>query len=334
MKIAIRVPNWIGDSILSFPTIQSISQNFPQSEIWIIAKEWVKDLFLTLENIKGILTLPHKTDFKNSRIASRKIKEHEFDLGFLLTNSFSSALLFFLAKIPERWGYATDGRAILLTRAVSPKNLEKTHHQLHYYLNLLSALGLHPITPSLHFPLPQEQKMRAEEALISMGADLSKPLIVLNPGAAYGSSKRWPAERFAEVAKMFEKCFSAEILIIGSEQEKELSSFISSLLPKKPLNFAGQTDLLLLAGLISHASLFVTNDSGSMHLANSLKIPVVAIFGPTNPEVTGPFQKPAKVIRHEVACSPCSYRECPFEHQCMKLISVEEVFAAGEEFLR
>jgi len=334
MKIIVRAPNWIGDSILAVPAAYSLSRNFPQAQIWIAAKEWVKDLFSSHDFIKGIFPLPDADGFRNLKDSIQKIKSFNFDIGVLLTNSFSSAFLFYLSKIPERWGYSTDGRRVLLTRRVALKKGEDSSHQLNYYLDLISGLGLKTSPPKISLPVTQEEKGKAKEMLLSLNVDLKKPLIILNPGASYGPSKRWHAENYAKLAILLQDRKKAEILITGSKDEAELVESIASFMTKKPLNLAGQTSLRELAGLISNADLFITNDSGPMHIANALKIPVIAIFGPTNPNSTGPFQQPAAVIKKDVPCWPCSYRECPFDHRCMISIDPEEVFEACQKFLR
>jgi len=334
MKIIVRAPNWIGDSILAVSAIDSLNKNFPQAQIWIAAKGWVKDLFSSYDFIKGIIPLPAANNFKSLMNSAQKIKKFNFDTGVLLTNSFSSALLFYLAKIPQRWGYSRDGRGILLTKGVALKRQEDSSHQVNYYLGLIAGLGLKTSPPRLSFPLNQEEKAKAKETLLSLNVDFKQPLIILNPGATYGSAKRWPAEKYAKLATLLQERKKADILILGSQDEAGLAESIASSMKKKPLSLVGKTSLRLLAGLISHADLFVTNDSGPMHIANALKIPVTAIFGPTDPSITGPFQEPAVVIKKDVACWPCSYRECPFDHRCMLNINPEEVFGACEKILQ
>lgn len=334
MKILVRVPNWIGDSILALPAIESLRQNFHDAHIWIAAQGWVEELFSAFDFIKGIISLPAATDLKRLKTSAQKIKKHDFDTGLLLTNSFSSALLFYLAKIPQRWGYARDGRRILLTRAVAFKNKENFIHQVQCYLHLISELGLQTSPPELRLPLTQEDRQEAENLLFSLHVDTKKPLVILNPGAFYGPSKRWPASKFSKLAALLQDRNESEILIIGSSEEVVLAESIAASLKKKPFILTGKTKLRQLAGLMSHASLFITNDSGPMHMANALNIPVVAIFGPTDPRVTGPFQDPSVVIKKEVSCWPCTYRECPFDHRCMEKIESEDVYHACQNFLK
>lgn len=334
MKIIVRAPNWIGDSILAVPTVACLSRNYPQAQIWIAAKEWVKDIFSFYDFINGIIPLPDANNFQSLWISAKKIKEHHFDIGLLLTNSFSSGLLFYLAKIPQRWGYRRDGRSLLLTKSIALKNQDAYKHQVNYYLDLIAGIGLKTFPPQIALPLTQEEEERAKEIFSSLSVDPQKPLVMLNLGAAYGPAKRWPGEKFAELAHLLQERKKAEILVVGSQDEAELAETIGSLMKKKPHNLTGKTSLHLLAALISKADLFITNDSGPMHIANALKIPLVAIFGPTDPLLTGPFQEPSVVIKKDVACWPCNYRECPYDHRCMTSIKPEEVFHACQKFLQ
>jgi heptosyltransferase-2 len=334
MKIVVRAPNWIGDVVLSFPALESLKRNLPQAQIWIAAREEVQDLYSSLDFVKGIIPLPGLNNFRNLREASKKIKEYDFDIGLLLANSFSSALLFFLAKIPQRWGYSRDNRGFLLTKGVPFKNLDgPASHQVNYYLNLISGLGFQTSDPELVLPLSSREKDWVKNELSASGYDQKKPLIILNPGAYYGPAKRWPASRFAELASMLQEKNKAQILIVGSAEEVELVESIASSMTERPINMAGKTTLLQLAELISLADLFITNDSGPMHITNALRVPLIAIFGPTDPRVTGPFHQPSAVIKKEVPCWPCSYRACPFDHRCMTEIEPEEIFTLSQNFL-
>ncbi len=334
MKIVVRVPNWLGDAVLSFPALESLKRNLAQAQMWIAAREEVQDLYSSLDFVKGIITLPGLNNFRNLRDASKKIKEYDFDIGLLLTNSFSSALLFFLAKIPQRWGYSRDNRGFLLTKGVPFKSLDgPAPHQVHYYLNLISRLGFQTSTPELILPLSLREKNWVRNELSASGYDPKKPLIILNPGAYYGPAKRWPASRFAELASMLQEKNKAQILIIGSAEEAELVESIASSMTERPIDMAGKTTLLQLAELISLADLFITNDSGPMHITNALRVPLIAIFGPTDPRITGPFHQPSAVIKKEVPCWPCSYRACPFDHRCMTEIEPIEIFTLSQNFL-
>jgi len=333
MKIVVYVPNWIGDSILALPAVESLHINYPEAEIWIAAQGWVKDIFANIHFIKGIIPLPAQKSFKDLRKTANELRSYNFEAGLLLTNSFVSALLFFMAKIPQRWGYGSDGRQILLTKKIPRQNRAGSHHQVYHYLNLISGLGLKTDTPHLALAVTEAEKKKTEGFLDSIGVDLNKLLFILNPGAFYGSAKRWPVEKYIELAKLLQENYSSEILIIGSAQEVELANTMEASLEKKPVILAGRTSLRQLVGVLSRAALCVTNDSGPMHMANALKVPTVALFGPTDPEVTAPFQEPSVYIKKDVPCWPCAYRECPFDHRCMRHISSEEVFKSCKKLL-
>jgi heptosyltransferase-2 len=334
MKILIRVPNWIGDSVLARPAIESIADSHPEAELWLSVAEGVKDLFSPEGRIAGIVPLSRANGINSIRAAARKLRAQSFDIGILFANSFGSALLFFLAGIPQRWGYATDGRSLLLTKAVRSKDRYPHRHQVHYYLDLVTGLGLKVRPPGLLLTVPEEESKRARRYLEELGVDPRQPLVILNPGAAFGPAKRWPAARFAALASLFQERKDAAVLVIGSAVESDIAAEISSSLNKKPFILTGKTTLLQLKGLISLAHLLVSNDSGPMHLANALRVPVVGIFGPTDPAVTGPFEQPAAVVKKDVPCWPCSYRKCPYDHRCMMRIDPEEVYRVGEALWR
>jgi len=334
MKLLIRVPNWIGDSVLARPAIEAIAANFPDAEIWLNAAAWVQELFAADGKSAGIVPVPRSNDIKAVREAAKKIKCYGFDIGILLTNSFGSALLFSLAGIPERWGYATDGRKLLLTRSVQDRNRDKPRHQVQYYLDLVSGLGLKTHPPELRLTVSEEEKKRARRLLEDEGVRPGQPFVVLSPGAAYGPAKRWPAFRFAALAALFQDRRDAAVAVIGSADESAIAADIAASFRKKTIDLTGKTTLRELMGFISLAHLFVSNDSGPMHLANALHIPVVGIFGPTDPAVTGPFEQPSVVVKKSVPCWPCSYRACPYDHRCMTAIQPEDVYRAGESIWR
>jgi len=333
MKILVRAPNWIGDSILALPALQCLSQNYPDAEIWVATRNWGEGIFKSISFIKDVLVLPDQADLKNLRNAAQKIKEKRFDIGLLLTNSFASALSFFMASIPERWGYSKDGRRLLLTQGIPLTEKEMSRHQVHYYLGLLSRLGMKTHKPQLFFPVREDETKETEQNLLSLTRKESRLLITFHPGASYGPAKRWPVEFFISLGARLQKEKGALILITGTSAESNLADQISSQLPESSIVLTGKTSVRQLASVLKLSHLFISNDSGPMHIANALKTPVVALFGPTNPMRTGPFQEPSVVLKKDVPCWPCSYRECPFDHRCMTQISPDEVFEACQNFL-
>lgn len=334
VKIVIRAPNWVGDSVLALPAMNTVKKNFPEAEVWVAAQEWVKDLFIMGDMFSGVLSLSKHNGFKNLRDSARSLRNSHFDVGILFTNSFASALVFYMARIPQRWGYGKDGRGILLTKKIPVQSNENRPHQAHYYLDLLSALGLEKSPEELSLTVDEAEKVRVKEWLKSRNIPIQRPLVIFNPGAYYGSSKRWPVEHYAELAALLQNRAQAQILITGSAAETPLAEAISARITNGLHILTGQTNLSRLAALISLADLFVTNDSGPMHLANSLKVPLVALFGPTEPARTGPFQQPATVLHKGAPCWPCLYRQCPYDHRCMTDISPGEVYEACQKFLK
>ena len=333
MKILVRTPNWIGDSVLALPALKCLSQNFPAAEIWVATRNWGEGIFKTVSFIKDLIILPDQTNLKSLKKESQKIKEKRFDIGLLLTNSFASALSLFMASIPERWGYSKDSRRILLTRGIPITEKEIFSHQVHYYLDLLSRLGMTTHNPQLFFPLHENETKDTEHDMLSLPGKESRLLITFHPGASYGSAKRWPVEHFISLGARLQKEKGALILITGTSSESNIADQISSQLPESPIVLTGKTSVRQLAAVIQLSHLFISNDSGPMHIANALKTPVIALFGPTNPLRTGPFQEPSVVLKKEVPCWPCSYRECPFDHRCMTQISPDEVYEACQNFL-
>lgn len=334
MNLVVRAPNWVGDAILSIPALNCLHQNFPQEKIWVVALPWVKDIFSSFSFIQNTISLPSNSSFKNILRFSRELKKYKFQKGLLFTNSFSSALLFYLAKIPQRWGYSRDGRSFLLTKGVRYKESSPAIHQVYYYLDLISKLGLKTSPPfKLHLPLTKFQKEEARKRLVSLDVNFKKPVVIIHPGAYYGPAKRWPVSHYARLVEYLQKKNQANIIIVGSSEERPLSDSIASSSTLPPVQLCGKTSLSQLAGLISVAHLVVTNDSGPMHMASALRTPVVSLFGPTNPLITGPFQQPFTVIKKDTPCTPCSYRECPSDHRCMNKITPEEVWEACQKYM-
>jgi|Deesub1362B_J571_1020462.scaffolds.fasta_scaffold00002_501 heptosyltransferase-2 len=332
MKIIIRTPNWLGDATLAIPAIKDIHHNFPHDELYILGRPWAQDLYQSLGFIKEFIPLEDLQTARDYWIFSQDIREKKFDLAILLTNSFASALLLTLARIPQRWGYAKDGRRFLLTRTASPPS--SPTHQVDYYRQLLFSLGCAPSGQGQEvFSLPCSSREKQRDSLAAaFQLDINRPWVILHPGAAYGPAKRWPVSHFARLAKLLVER-GLEVIIIGSVDDSPLGEEICSSLYPQAKNLCGQTPLAVLLQLLRQSRLVVANDSGPLHLANLLQTPVVALFGPTDPRITGPYRQPAVVLKKDVPCWPCWYQTCPFDHRCLISISPEEVLATAEKFL-
>jgi heptosyltransferase-2 len=311
-NILVRATNWVGDAVMSLPALRAIRGRFPKARIAILAKPSVADLYVR-EPFADDIIVYH---LHSSWSMGRQLRGRQFDCAILLQNAFEAAWIAWLAKIPTRIGYKRDGRQLLLTRAVDvPKPGEIPRHERFYYLELLRRAGLIDA-------LPESEAIRLQSRTPPTG----KRVIGVSPGAAYGTAKRWLPERFAEAAGALAKARGASIALFGTKSERALCEDVARLLSGHEVtNYAGETTLAQFIDLAAGCELFLTNDSGSMHIASALGVPTVAIFGATDDTTTGPTGLNARVVRQPVDCSPCLLRECPIDHRCMTRVSAERV---------
>ena len=320
-KILIRATNWVGDAVMSLPALWAVRERFPQAYIAILAKPWVADLYAREKFADDVIPYTASSLIEKWRVA-KGLGARGFDCAILLQNAFEAALLVWLARIPNRIGYARDGRGPLLTRSVPvPQPGEIPPHQRFYYLELLRRAG---IIDGLPDTVPSIGKDRVD----------SHPIIGVSPGAAYGTAKRWLPERFAEAAVRLARERGASIALFGSRSERVLCQEVAHLIDGVPVtNYAGQTTLAEFIDLASRCELFLTNDSGAMHIASALGVPTVAVFGATDHVATGPSGANSRVVREPVECSPCLLRECPIDHRCMTRVSARRVVEQSLELL-
>lgn len=318
---------------MTTPAIRTIRQNFPQAEISVLVHPWGADVFSASPYIDRIINYYKKTTHKGLpgmwRLAWELKAEH-FDLAILLQNAFEAALITRMAGIPLRAGYSRDGRRLLLSHAVPLPQQRKTVHQVHYYQGLLTDLGLTPGPNELFLALRDEDRERAAGLI---NRDDSGPLIGLNPGASYGPAKRWPVKKYAQLAEQLIKKLNARIVIFGTGADQQAASRIKNG-HSRIIDLSAKTSLAEAMALIDACAVFVTNDSGLMHVASALHTPLVAIFGSTNPVTTGPYTDNAVVIRHPMPCSPCMQTDCHGNFACMEDIGPDEVGAAVISLLR
>jgi heptosyltransferase-2 len=310
---------------MSLPALRAIRDRFSTARISVLAKPWVADLYGRESFIDEIILYSGQSPWRTGH----ELRARRFDCAILLQNAFEAAWIAWLAKIPTRIGYKRDGRRLLLTRAVNvPKPGEIPRHERFYYLELLRRAGLIDALP------PSEAIRLGSVGLESVAPRNGKRVIGVSPGAAYGTAKRWLPERFAEAAGALATARGASIALFGSKTERELCEEVARRLSGYQVtNYAGQTTLAQFIDLASGCELFLTNDSGSMHIASALGVPTVAIFGATDDTTTGPTGSNARVIRHAVDCSPCLLRECPIDHRCMTGVSAERVVKEALQLL-
>ena len=328
MKILVRATNWIGDAILSLPALRAIRKRYPEADIAVLAKPWVSALYEGERSIDRVIPLrgrPGARDWKAKAALVRRLRREGFDLAILFPNSFESAALVRLAGVKRITGYARDGRGILLTDAIAPpKPGEIPEHERFYYLELLRRAGVIdaiPEVPAIRLDGIAELRAKGEQRFGELGVKI--PVIGVSPGAAFGSAKRWLPERFAEVARRLAERWGASVAVFGSAAEKELSDSVARAAGGR--SFAGATTLSEFIAMTAACRMFLTNDSGAMHIASALAVPTATVFGPTNDKATGPLGEAAIVVREPVDCAPCGLRECPIDHRCMTRVTAERL---------
>jgi len=320
-RLVILAPNWLGDAVMALPAIADVRREWPRADIIVAARPSIAPLFRIVPEVNDVVDVEQLDD--------------AFDAALLLPNSFRSALLVKRAGIPERWGYRTQWRAALLTRAIVPT---KGLHQVEYYQHLVHALGLPngPIEPRV--VVPEALRDAGARLLIEAGWDGAAPIVALAPGAAYGSAKRWPPESFAELAGVLASD-GVPCVMIGSAADAATASDVARAFQARVVgrlglsSLVGKTDLPTLAGVLANCRALVTNDSGAMHLAAACGIAVTAVFGPTDERATRPLGDGHTIITHPVWCRPCMQRECPLDHRCMLGIAAAEVTVATRRML-
>jgi heptosyltransferase-2 len=330
-RILMRGPNWVGDAVLAIPAMKAIRQRFPEAEITLLVRPWVAGVFTSAPFIDKVWSEPRPTGLGDWMRLTRSIREKRFDLAILFPNSFESAVMVFLGRVPQRVGYSTDGRGWMLTQALRPGTEKR--HQVHYYLELASAVSAAVDHPSIEIEANTEEKSQARKLLASTGIAPNRRFLVLNPGAAYGSAKRWGEARFAEAGDALASELAIDVVIIGSEKERSIAERVQGLMRNRVAVLNGKTSLETLMGVISESTLVLTNDSGPMHIAAALGVPTVAVFGPTEDFTTGPYGRRTRIVREPVDCSPCMLRDCPIDHRCMTRVSADAVARAARELL-
>ena len=331
-RILVRATNWVGDAVMSVPALQALRERYPAARISILARSWVAGLYGS-ENFCDEL-IPYETPrgwrglAEKHGIAARL--HGRFDCAILLQNAFEAAALVRWAGIPTRIGYARDGRAWLLSHPIPvPVVGETPRHQRFYYLELLKRARLIG-----EYDTSEPIRLRGAAVLAARGRERlqaafgSRRVIGVSPGAAYGGAKRWLPERFAEAAVQVARERDAGVAVFGAAAESDVCEAVRAKVcaaGEACASFAGATELSEFIEMAAACDLFLTNDSGPMHIASALGVPTVVVFGATDEEATGPTGVHSRVVREPVECSPCLLRECPIDHRCMTRVSAERV---------
>ena len=333
-RLVIVAPNWLGDAVMALPAIADVRRAAPDCSITVAARPSIAPLFGMVDDVNDVITLePGRPPRRVAwwRDFGAELRSLRFEAALILPNSFQAALVAAGAGIPERWGYRTQWRDLLLTRGIDRAPVGT--HQVDYYQQLVHALGFPngPVRPRLD--ASADIRELGAQVLSEAGWDRRTPLVALAPGAAYGGAKRWPAASFAELARTLAGD-GVSAVIVGSTADAATGEEMATALAGRTsvLNVIGRTDLRALAGVLVHCRGLVANDSGAMHLGAALGVSVIAVFGPTDERVTGPRAEVAStpaILTHPVWCRPCLLRECALDHRCMRGIGVDAVAHAA-----
>lgn len=337
-RILVRGPNWLGDAVMCEPALRGLRRLFPDAQIALLVKPAVADLFAGHPALTRVLT--YDTKGRHAGLSGKwalagQLRRQGFDLAVLFQNAFEAAFLAFLAGVPRRYGYATDGRSLLLSDPVAAPDRRTLVHQVRYYWGLLKPLGLtgDPSTPEL-VVFPEEEQAMAER-FAQGGLTASDVVVGINPGSTYGGAKRWLPERFAEVTERLCRTIresreqQVSVVILGAKGEERLGQEIAARLSSRSLVLSGATTIRELMAAVKRCEVLLTNDTGPMHIASAFQVPVVAIFGPTDWRTTSPFGSTHAIVRQPVDCAPCLLRECPIDHRCMTGVTVDQVHEAA-----
>lgn len=339
-NILVRGANWIGDAVMTIPALRELRRVFPSAEITLLTRGWARGIFADADFLDEILTF-EKSQSKIAEVFAQAkiIREGKFDLAVLFPNSFESALAVRLGKVEHRFGYARDGRGFLLTGAVEIPVWKNERHEAFYYLNLIAEIerkffGAKTILSNelkSDLPVSETRKIEAGKFLETNGVDLSRKTIALGVGSTNSRAKRWQAASYAELNDKFQTELNANVVLIGAENEIEVSKEVYEKSKIKPVILTGKTTLAMATAILSVIELLVSNDMGLAHIAPATGTKTLVIFGPTNELTTKPVG--AEIIRRTVECAPCMLRDCPIDHRCMTRISAAAVYNRATEIL-
>jgi len=333
-RVLIVAPSWVGDAILSEPLIALIRDPYEDPLVDVLAPSWCAPVYRRIRGIRTIIESPFekgKLDLRARHRLGVKLRREKYARSLVLPNSWKSALVPWFARIPRRIGYVGEARFGLLNDA-RRRDVNALPRLVDRFTALAGSAGeLVPFPPA---PALVPDRANLAAALRALRLQTNRPVIVLCPGAEYGPAKRWPPHHFAALAALFLREGSA-VWIVGSPNDKLAATAVVAALGQdvdKVRDLTGRTDLGTAIDLLSVASLVVSNDSGLMHAAAAVGVPLVALFGSSSPVYTPPLSPVAQVAKIEIACSPCFQRECPLGHfRCMRDLLPAVVYDLARE---
>lgn len=332
-RILVVNVNWLGDVVFSSPVFRALRQNFPQAHIACFAVPRVREVLECIPEIDEIIVYDekekHRWLFGKCQIISQ-LRKGKFDAAFLLHRSFTRALLVFLAGISRRIGYEAKGRGFLLTHKIKPDMSDC--HRSDVYLRVITAFGISVADKTNMLSLPSRVTIPQEFQRENLIANSDHLFVVIHPGANW-NLKRWPVANFSLLIKRLRQECNASVVLSGGPDDRDLAKQIVEETGEEILIFTGKTSLHELMALMTQADVFISADSGPLHLANSLGKSVVGIFGPTHPSWTAPRGSgKSVVVRREIGCNtvPCYHLRCP-DNTCMQAVTVDEVLDAVKQ---
>ena len=339
-RVVVRGPNWVGDSVMTVPALRALRRVLPHANITLAIRPGAQGIFSEADFIDDVLVYNRKNAF--SVVPQiREWRRRNFDLALLFQNAFEAALIPFLASVPLRLGYATESRQALLTHPLELPDWRSSRHEVFYYLYLVTALeqilfgssSICEAAPDASIAISEERKAEANDLLRAYGIREEDSVVAICPGSVNSRAKRWPAEAYAALAdRLIES--RRRVLLIGSQEEADVSKEVMSRMRHEPVVLTGKTTLDQVTAVLATVDLIVTNDTGPAHIGAALDRPTIVIFGPTNPLTTRPFSPAAEILRHPPECAPCMLRDCPIDHRCMTAITVDEVFEHSHALLK
>lgn len=328
-NILVKMPNWLGDLVMATPVLADLRRQWPEANITAMCQANVASVLKHDPNVTEIFSyhkpsgwIPHCHHWK----LISDIRKGHYDMGILLTNSFSTAWWFWLGGVKNRIGFEGNARSLFLNKAVPFPKERETQHLVITYKQLLAPLGIPLSNTAPQLYISPEEQQAANDFFKKCGVEKGKTVLYgINPGAAYGSAKCWLPDRYRAVTEKLLEDPLAYVVYFGDPAGAPLVNSICEDLPSRVINLAGKTTIRELMALMNCCSVILTNDSGPMHMAAALNLPLVALFGSTSDIKTGPYGI-GKVIHKHVECSPCYKRVCPIDFRCMKRIEVDEVY--------
>jgi len=333
-RILIVNVNWLGDTLFATPFIRAVRDAHPDAYIAVLTHPRCYEILEGNPSINEIIIYDEKKQHRNIvrkfSIVSY-LRSKKFDTAFILRKSLSRTLVLLFSKIPVRIGYNCKRAGFLLTKKLALPRKEL--HKVEYFLNLARSAGIDSKNKNYEISISQSYKDKADRILEDAGIG-GKAFIVINAGGNW-NLKRWPVKNFARLADEISDRLNIKVVVTGAEKDIALAEDITDMTTHKPVILCGKTDLKTLGAIFQKAVCVISNDSGPMHLALAVGAPVIAIFGPTSPDLTGPYGDGRyKVLHKDIGCKiPCYNLECE-DNKCMKAVTVEDVLGAINEIIK